>query len=318
MAPEKRDPSKSNLSAVRENSVMVIGNFDGVHKGHRALLKAARLISGDTEKPISVMTFEPHPAKFFNPDIKPFRLTPLDIKTRILDDLGVEYLMLSTFDENLSEMTADVFMRKMLVNANPSHIVVGENFYFGKGKEGTAQMLQDHSDELPFDVSIFKSLSDDNNDVYSSTRIREYIQAGDIQKANNLLGWKWEIEGTVIEGDKRGRQLGFPTANMTLGEYIRPAFGVYAVRVAISSDDVTPAKWYPAVANIGIRPMYPSNEPLVEAYIFDFSADLYGKEMRVQLVKHLRDEAKLDTEQELIKQIRQDCENARSALEQTK
>ncbi|MEM6782060.1 MAG: riboflavin biosynthesis protein RibF, partial [Pseudomonadota bacterium] len=261
--------------------VLVIGNFDAVHRGHQQLLKQAKEIADEYNKPLGLLTFEPHPRRLFRPDDRPFRITPPSIKQRRLKEHDIDILYSMEFNWDFASQSPEAFIENVLKNGiKPDHIVVGYDFCFGQLRKGTPQTLQDSG----YNVTIIEKIEDENDEVISSSRIRQLLRAGEIDEANALLGWNWEIESEVIHGDKRGRELGYPTANMLFGETVHPAYGVYATRVMIEGED----EWRMAATNIGIRPMFESKTGLVETFIFDFDGDLYGRTVRVQPIQRLR------------------------------
>ncbi|MCB1539014.1 MAG: bifunctional riboflavin kinase/FAD synthetase [Rhodospirillales bacterium] len=285
--------------------VVAIGNFDGVHLGHAALLARARAIADAQGRPLVAVTFEPHPRAFFNPDAPPFRLTPETVKARRLKELDVDEVQILDFNAIMAGLSAAQFVDMIVVgHLDAAHVVVGSDFHFGKGRAGHVDTLQADG---RFQVTAV-TLEAAGDAPVSSTRIRAALKEGDIAAANAMLGWAWEIEGPVVHGDARGRELGYPTANMPLGETCVPAHGVYAARVLIDGE------WRMGAANIGIRPMFATPEPLLEVYVLDFSGDLYGQTLRVQPVRKLRDEAKFDTLDALKAQIAQDVARAREIL----
>ena len=289
-------------------SVVVIGNFDGVHCGHVYLFEKAKEIAKDLGTVVSVLTFEPHPRCLFRPDDPPFRITPKKLKSHRIEKSGVHQIFFISFDWDFASQPAEKFVNDVLLEGiKPAHIVVGYDFRFGQLRKGNAETIRNAG--LP--VSVVEEVADDNEDDLSSSRIRHALRYGDIEKANELLGWEWEIWGEVIKGDQRGRALGFPTANFSIGETAHPAYGVYASYVQIEGDD----KWRPAATNIGIRPMFESPTAQVESFIFDFDMDIYGKILKVKPVKFLRGEAKFDSLKGLIGQMEKDCAQIRSILE---
>lgn len=297
----------TGLPAEARGSVLAIGNFDGVHKGHQALIAAAREIARRENKALGVMTFEPHPVSVFRPETLPFRLTLPPMKARRLEMLNIDFLFSLNFNRELFMLGATDFIQRVLVDGlDVSHVVVGADFTFGHGRSGDVHTLKNDG---RFGVTAVSQQTAADGTVYSSTIIRNYLREGDLNAASALLGWKWEMEGAVIHGNKRGRELGYPTANVDLGAHVRPRFGVYAVKVSINDSD-----WRPAVANIGIRPMFETPMPLAEAFIFDFDSDIYGSILRIQPVKHLRDEAKFDSLEALKSQMAKDCVKAREIL----
>lgn len=284
------------------DSVVVIGNFDGVHRGHRALLSKAKTLASELQTSVSVLTFEPHPRRLLRPDDPPFRLTPLALKAQRLELEGVDYLFSVKFDWDFASQSAEDFIKTVLIDGlRPRHVVVGFDFHFGQMRRGNAETMR--AAGLP--VTVIDEIKG-----ASSTHIRQALRHGDIAKASDLLGWEWEIWGTVTKGDQRGRELGFPTANFSLGEAVHPAYGIYAARVQIEGE----GEWRKAAVNIGIRPMFEISEAQVESYIFDFSREIYGKILKVKPVQFLRGEAKFASVDDLIAKMKDDCEQTREIL----
>lgn len=284
-----------------------IGNFDGVHLGHQAVLDLAR-----AHGPLGVVTFEPHPRQFFAPDAPPFRLMNAEAKRNRLEKLGVEYLYELGFDGALASLSPEAFARDVLVDGlGLSHVVVGSDFFFGKKRAGNAEMLRDFGAEMRFGVTIAELVETDSREI-SSTNIRNALAAGDPREAATMLGHLHRIEGEVIHGEKRGRELGFPTANMSITDLHPPKFGVYAVKVDVLSGPHKGA--YDGAASIGVRPMFGDNVPNLESHLFDFDGDLYGAHLSVALVEYLRGEEKFDGLDALITQMDADCAQAREIL----
>jgi len=299
-----------NLPDKAKGAVIAIGNFDGVHRGHCQLFDIARGIAESTGKAFGVLTFEPHPRRLFRSDDPPFRITPVAVKIRRLELSGIEMLFNIDFNWDFASQSADDFIDHILKSEiEPSHIVVGYDFCFGQLRKGTPQTLTDAG----FEVTVVEKI-EENGEALSSSRIRAELRHGHVAKANGILGWEWEIEGTVVEGDKRGRELGFPTANVLLEGTLHPAYGVYAACVKIIEDGKD-APWLLSATNIGIRPMFELDTGQVEAHIFDFDRDIYGKTLRVRPVEYLRGEAKFDDLDGLIEQIQNDCVKSRKILE---
>jgi riboflavin kinase/FMN adenylyltransferase len=293
-----------------KGAVVAVGNFDGVHRGHAALIDEAGRLARARGKPLGVLAFEPHPREFFRPSPESFRLTPFRSKTHLIAARGVDALYCLNFDAALAGKSAEEFIDEVLVRGlGVSGLVVGEDFQFGKGRTGNTATLKDAG---AFDVTIFEPVAALGRKI-SSTEIREALKQGHPERAAELLGHYWSIEGRVEHGDKRGRDIGFPTANMRLHDCLQPAFGVYAVRVSVIEEDRVVAR-HDGVANFGIRPMFESATPLLESYLFDFDGDLYGKHLAVALVARLRDEEKLPDLAALKTRIAQDCQAARAAL----
>ncbi len=301
-----------NLPAAVKGASIAIGNFDGVHLGHRAVIGEAGRIARDQGIPWAVLSFEPHPRALFTPDAEPFRLTPFRTKARHIEELGVDNLIVLHFDKAFTNLSADDFIGRVLVEAlGARHVVSGYDFVFGHKRAGNCELLLRKGQEEGFDFTCVSAV-DDGQTVYSSTAIREYLKAGDPRAAGRLLGRDFEIEGRVEHGDARGRSIGFPTANLHLGEYLRPAHGVYAVRAGL--DEGAATKWYDGVANYGSRPTFDGNDTILEAHLFDFDGDLYGRHLRIALVDFLRPEKKFDGIDDLKAQIALDCDNARRIL----
>ena len=298
-----------NLSDISENytgAVVAIGNFDGVHRGHQLILQTAKAKATELHKPFGVLTFEPHPKALFRPDDPPSRITPKDLKKWRLEEFGVDVLFSLNFDWDFASQTAQGFISSILKDAiNASHVVVGDDFRFGQMRKGCPQGIK----EAGIAVTPMSKL-EEGGDALSSSRIRQALRNGDMGAANEILGWNWEIRGPIFKGDQRGRELGYPTANVKMEENIHPAYGVYASMVQIEGEDI----WRPAATNIGIRPMFEIPLAQVESYIFDFDEEIYGKILRTRPVKRLRSEAKFETLEDLIAQMAKDCEQARKIL----
>jgi len=284
-----------------------IGNFDGVHLGHQHVIDLAR-----RDAPLGVVTFEPHPREFFASDAPPFRLMNAEARANRLEKLGIDLLAELPFDTGLSGLSAEDFARDVLAEGlGLSHVVVGADFCFGKGRAGTAAMLQEFGARFGFDVTIAELLQGTSGAV-SSTAIRKALSEGDPRAAARMLGHWHRIEGPVLHGEKRGRQLGYPTANMALDGLHVPKLGVYAVLVDILEGPN--AGSYHGVANLGIRPMFEIETPNLETFLFDFTGDLYGQHLSIGLVEFLRPEMKFDGLDALIVQMDADSAAAREAL----
>jgi riboflavin kinase/FMN adenylyltransferase len=304
-----------SIPADARGAVVAIGNFDGVHLGHRAVIGEAGAIAHATARPWGVLTFEPHPRAFFAPDTPPFRLTPFHAKARLIFGMGVDTIFVQQFNKAFSSLTAEEFIKQVLIDGiGARHVVCGYDFVFGKGRGGNCEMLLGFGKQHGFDLTAvraqtFAQDSGGEDAVYSSTGVREALRAGAPKAAARILGRPFEIEGRVIEGDQRGRTIGFPTANLALGTYLRPARGVYAVRVQVENDGV-----YPGVANLGRKPTFAGETDLLEAFLFNFDGNLYGKRLTVQLIDFLRPEKKFDGIDQLKAQIAADSEQARQIL----
>lgn len=281
------------------DAVVVIGNFDGVHLGHRDLLMHGRDIADKNGWRLVVLTFSPHPRSFFCPDQPSFLLTNTHQKMEQLTLAGADDVVVLKFDAVLSQVTAQEFITDVLENAlSAKHVVVGDNFVFGKGRGGDINLLK----QANFEVSAWPMVMDALGQRISSERIREALRHAKVATAEELLGRPWELEGEVVKGHQRGRTIGFPTANMGLGEYLYPKFGVYSAEIRFEGED----GMHPAVVNIGNRPTIGISGPLLEAHLLDYAGDLYGKTMQVKLQNFLRPEQKFANFDELKEQIQKD------------
>jgi riboflavin kinase/FMN adenylyltransferase len=289
--------------------VVAVGNFDGVHPGHAQLIGTAIRRARVASKPAGVLTFEPHPKAVFKPDAPPFRITPWPIKRRWLAALGLDFTVRLTFNRDFAQRTAEDFIERTLIGQlGVSHVVIGYDFCFGRGRAGTGETLIAAGAAKGFGVTRVAAVKGKDGEVYSASRIRHLIAAGDVRAAARLLGRPFEIEAAVETGDRLGRKLGFPTANLRLGETLHPAFGIYAAQALIDG------RWRDAVVSLGIRPTVADRGVLLEVHVFDFSGDLYGKTLRVRLIDYLRPEAKFPDLESLTRQIAEDCRVARTRL----
>jgi riboflavin kinase / FMN adenylyltransferase len=303
----------TNASDDARGAVVAAGNFDGVHLGHQAVLGEAKALARRLDAPFAVLTFEPHPRVVFQPGLPPFRLTPFRAKSRELETLGVDLLFTLHFDLAFAQKTAEEFVAEVLVaGLGIKAVVVGYDFVFGNKRRGTAELLKTEGSKHGFDVKVVAPVSAAGGVVYSSTHIREHLVAGRPRDAAALLGRPWEIDGRVDVGDKLGRTIGFPTANIDLADYLRPAPGVYAVRAGIEEGGKT--EWHDGAANLGWRPTVGGKDLRLEAHLFDFSGDLYGKHLRVAFIERLRPEQRFAGLDALKAQIAADCQKAREIL----
>ena len=286
-----------------------IGNFDGVHLGHQAVLDIAAKAA---DAPLGVVTFEPHPRDFFVPDMPAFRLMSAETRAHRLQTLGVERLYELRFNDKLAALSPEAFCAEILVDQlGLAHVTVGEDFCFGQGRAGNAATLQTYGADMGFGVTIAPLVETAGIEV-SSTRIREALTEGRPEDAAVMLGHWHRINGAVIRGDQRGRELGYPTANMSIDGLHPPKFGVYAVKVDVLTGEH--AGSYNGVASAGVRPMFGENHPNIETYVFDFAGDLYGSELSIALVSYLRPEEKFDSLDALITQMDADSAQARKIL----
>lgn len=301
------------VPAEARGAVIALGNFDGVHRGHQVVIGEAQRIARQTGAPAAVMTFDPHPRRLFQPDLAPFTLTPFRIKARHIEALGVDFLYVQNFDTGFASKTAEEFVQDVLHEGlGVSHVVVGEDYVFGKGRGGNVRVLGRMAAERGFGTTSVGPVRDGDGAVFSSTRARTALMEGRPREAAHVLGTPWEIEGRVEHGDARGRTIGFPTANVALGEFLHPAAGVYAVEAGIDRGGQT--DWIPGVANFGRRPTFDKTDELLEVHLFDFSGDLYGQHLRVRLVEYLRPERTFDGLPALKAQIAEDAGKARIIL----
>ncbi len=304
---EKREP----LPEALRGGVIAIGNFDGVHRGHRAVLDRALELAEARGVPALVLTFEPHPRSVFRPDTPVFRLTPAPLKARILEAIGFRSVIEYPFDREFSQRSAEEFVQSILVDwLHASAVVTGFDFHFGKGREGGPAFLMAAGKRHGFDVTLVDAFRDESADVVSSSRIRSLLCEGDVAGAAGLLGYRFTVESEVIGGQKMGRTLGYPTANMALAPETELKAGIYAVRFRRPDGSIRDG-----VASFGYRPTVTENgAALLETFVFDFSGDLYGEVCSVSFFGRLRDELKFDGLDPLVAQIRRDEEEARAML----
>jgi riboflavin kinase / FMN adenylyltransferase len=291
---------------------VAIGAFDGVHRGHQAVIAEARAAADRLGAPLAVVSFDPHPRRWFQPEVAPFRLMSTDQMARALAPLGVDRLYLLPFDATMAAMTDEAFAREILADGlGIRHAAVGFDFTYGKGRSGSPEGLRRHGETLGFSVTVVDRIDDPDGLKLSSSGVREALKAGDMGRARAILGRPFAIAGEVVHGDKRGRTIGVPTANIRMGDYMRPAYGVYATRTRLPD-----GREIDGVANLGVRPMYEVETPLLEVWLFDVNEDLYGQTVETDLIALLRGELKFDDLDALKVQIDADAEAARAALRQ--
>jgi len=289
-------------------AVVAIGNFDGVHRGHRAVIGVAQEKARALGRPAAALTFEPHPRAFFNPGEPLFRLTDEAAKLRLLAATGLDGAIVLTFDAALASLSAEDFVSRILVERFAvSGAVIGFNFHFGMNRAGSPDFLKAQSRQHGFAVDVVPPFEDQGRPV-SSGPIRDALAAGRLGEAAEFLGYPWFVSGAVIHGDKRGRELGFPTANLTLDAACGLRHGIYAVRVAAGG------RRYDGVASFGRRPMFDTGAVLLEVFLFDFAGDLYGQNIDVAFIAWIREERMFDTAAALIAQMKDDSRLAREAL----
>jgi riboflavin kinase/FMN adenylyltransferase len=295
--------------ATLKGAIVAIGNFDGVHQGHRKLIERACALGKEAGRPSAVLTFEPHPRKFFAPDKPMFRLTPEPVKLAILKKLGLDGVFVRRFDRALAGTSAADFVTGFLTRElGVSGVVVGHDFHFGRGREGTPAMLADLCRRTGLSCERVAAVEAEGSPV-SSSAVRAALEEGDARLANRLLGYRWFVQGEVLHGDKRGRDLGFPTANLSLGPDCNLRHGIYAVRTAWGESEIKGG-----VASFGRRPTFGEGAPLFEVHIFDFSGDLYGRTIQVELVDWIRGEERFASAEALVRRMQGDAQAARRLL----
>lgn len=303
---DHRDPVPEAL----RGAVIALGNFDGFHHGHQAVAGEAIDWAHAEGRPSIIATFDPHPVRFFRPDVPPFRLTTLEQRQELYLAAGATAMLVFHFDGELAGTSAEDFIKEILIERFGAHgVVTGGDFTFGKGAKGNVDLLKSLGGELGLQSRVVEAV-EGQGDVVSSSRIREALREGDPQLAAELLTRPFAIRGIVEHGDKRGREIGYPTANLAIDKYLRPKYGVYAVtgRILASGEELQGA------ANIGIRPQFEPPKELLEPHFFDFSGDLYGQEIEVAFHHFLRGEGKFDSLDDLIAQMDKDCAEARRLL----
>ena len=291
-------------------AIIALGNFDGFHLGHQAVAKEAIDWARSEGRPAIIATFDPHPVRFFRPDVPPFRLTTLEQRQELYLAAGATAMLVFHFDGELAGTSAEDFITKVLLERLGAHgVVSGEDFTFGQGAKGDVALLQGFGAEHGLMSRTVGAVIDDGRAI-SSSRVREALREGDPEEAARLLTRPFAVRGVVQHGDKRGREIGYPTANLTLETYLRPKYGIYAVtgRILATGQELKGA------ANVGMRPQFEPPKELLEPYFFDFSGDLYGQEIEVAFHHFLRGEAKFDTLDALTEQMAADCDEARRLL----
>ena len=286
--------------------IVALGNFDGFHAGHQAVVGRAVTLAKANGVPALVATFDPHPVRYFKPDTPPFRLTTLDQRERLFAQAGADAMIVFPFNAALAALSAEEFAVQRL--AGISGVVTGEDFTFGNRKSGNVSVLAELGARYGFFSEAVGAIGQ-GDAVISSSRIRRALQSGDCATATQLLTRAFTVQGVVQHGDKRGRTIGYPTANIDMGSYLRPRYGIYAVRVRLPD-----GRSIDGAANLGIRPSFDPPKELLEAYLFDFDEPLYDQMIEVELHAFLRPEAKFDTLESLTAQMDQDCAQARAIL----
>lgn len=292
------------------SSVLALGNFDGMHRGHQAIVEHVIDMARHEGRTPAVMTFEPHPREFFSKG-QPVCIYRFRQKVKLLEKAGIKHMFVLRFNARLATTTARAFVEDILhKQLAVGHVVTGYDFAFGKGREGTTEFLAGQGHRLGFGFTALPAVMEEGTAI-STSAIRQALASGDIARATHMLGHPYTITGKVARGDQRGRQLGFATANIPLHGLFIPRFGVYAAQVKVSG------KRHPAVINIGSRPTFSGTQPLLEAHLFDFSREIYGDRVEVQLAHFIRPETKFPDAAALVKQIKADAEKAKALLEET-
>ncbi|MGA9580733.1 MAG: bifunctional riboflavin kinase/FAD synthetase [Allosphingosinicella sp.] len=305
---ERLDSGSAVPQALR-GGIVALGNFDGFHLGHQAVVGRAVERGRAEGRPVLVATFDPHPVRYFRPEAPPFRLTSLDQRQRLFAAAGADAMIVFRFGAELAATPAEEFVSKNLIGLiGAAGVVTGEDFTFGKARGGNVGVLAEAGSRLGLSVDSVEPVSGEEGPI-SSSRIRVSLQAGDCETAARLLTRPFSIEGAVEHGDKRGRTIGYPTANIALGPYLRPRFGIYAVRGRLADGTLLEG-----AANLGIRPTFEPPRELLEPHFFDFDGDLYGRTVEVELIHFLRPEAKYESLDALTAQMAADCDEARRRL----
>jgi len=297
-------------------AVAALGNFDGFHRGHQVVVGEAGRIAREQKIPLMVIMTEPHPRAFFNPEGEPFRLTPFRERLNLLERFGVDVAVVLPFNRDLANHTPAEFAAEILTKGlHVSWLVAGYDYRFGKGRAGDVSTLKKLGKDFGFKVTeipqVHFGVEGAAGEPYSSTQVRTALKEGKARKAAALLGHWWTVNGPIIDGEKRGRRIGFPTANIEFHDSIVPQFGVYAVRARVEGAG---DKLFDGVANIGIRPTFGEGKVLLEAHLFDFRGNHYGRHIRLHFIGGIRPEKKFSGIEELKKQIEQDCQTARELL----
>lgn len=301
---------RNPMPAALRGAIIALGNFDGFHRGHQAVAGEAIAWAQGLGRPSIIATFDPHPVRFFRPEVPPFRLTTLEQRQELYLAAGATAMLVFHFDADLAGTSAEDFIAKILIDRFGAHgVVTGGDFTFGKGAKGNVDLLRTLGGELGLQSRVVEAVQADG-EVVSSSRIRQALRDGDPQEAARLLTRPFAIRGIVEHGDKRGRTIGYPTANLGVENYLRPKYGIYAVTGRI----LATGQILHGAANIGIRPQFEPPKELLEPFFFDFSGDLYGQEIEVAFHHYLRGEAKFDSLEALIEQMDKDCDEARRLL----
>ena len=302
----------SGLAASDQGVVIALGNFDGLHRGHQAVIAQAQAIADDLGAPLGIGLFRPHPYRFFKPDAAPFRLMSARIRAQVMAELGVKFLYEIPFDDRLRDMDDVEFVQRVLHEGLAiRHVVVGEDYGFGKNRCGNVESLTGLCKERGIGVTAISPIGlHEHYGKYGSTEIRKALQDGDVFYAQHMLSRPWQVDGVVQKGQQRGRTINFPTANLDFADVVRPKFGVYVVEVRIEGEEI----WRPAVANTGNRPTVDGEAARLEVHLLDFDRDLYGQTLDVRFRSFIRPEKKFESFDALKNQIAKDADGARAIL----
>ncbi len=305
----ERITSDLPIPAKLRGSIMALGNFDGFHAGHQAVVGRAIEQARAEGRPAIVATFDPHPIRLFRPDAPHFRISSLDQRERLFGEAGADAMMVFRFNAEMAALSAEQFVDMLCERFAVAGVVTGEDFTFGKARSGNIAALRELGAERGMSAQVVTAVRDGGGGVVSSSRIRAALAAGDCASATQMLTRPFAIRGEVIHGDKRGRTIGYPTANMDLGEYVRPAYGIYAVRATLPDGRVIDG-----AANLGIRPTFDPPKELLETFLLDFAGDLYGQTIEIALIERLRGEEKFDGLDALVAQMDRDVAKVRMIL----
>jgi riboflavin kinase/FMN adenylyltransferase len=287
---------------------VAIGNFDGVHRGHRALIREAKAEARAKRVPSAVMVFEPHPREFFQPNEVQFRLTTLKRKLAIFEKLGLDLVFVEPFDAELAALPAEAFIERVLVaGLGATHVVIGYDFYFGHKRGGNPELMVRAGEELGFGVTVMPPIAEDG-EAFSSSAVRLHLAQGDVKGVTHMLGEPWRVSGKVIGGAKRGTGMGFPTANLPMPKGTTLGHGIYAVRAHLDG------MAYDAAAYLGTRPTFDDGQPVLEVFLFDFNGDIYGREIEIEFVDFIRGDRRFRSVEELVTQMEADIAQAKAVL----
>lgn len=305
----ERISSDQAMPAHLRGAIIALGNFDGFHRGHQAVVGRAVELARAQGRPAIVATFDPHPMRLFRPDAPFFRLTTLDQRERLFGEAGADAMLVFHFTRELAALSAEAFVAMLVGQLGAAGVVTGEDFTFGRGRSGNVAALRELGTAHGLQVEAVPPVRDEQGEIISSSRIRDALVAGDCAMATRLLTRPFAIAGAVIHGDKRGRTIGFPTANMEMGHYLRPAYGIYAVRARLPDGSIVGG-----AANLGVRPTFDPPRELLETYLFDYSGSLYDQTLEIALIERLRGERKFESLDALVEQMSSDVARARIIL----